>query len=281
MQQYTGSVQTFTAPHTTTYKLEVWGAQGGTNSNGGATGGKGGYSKGKINTKTNFYICVGNAGGTATTYSGGSAGYNGGGKGGNGYNNSNLGGGGGGGATHIAITNDRGVLANYKDKPAEVLIVAGGGGGAAAGTGGADKHSGGPGGGNNGGNSSTLNSAATISQGASQSTGYSFGKGQDGFSKTAWYSSGAEGNGGGGGGWYGGYSYQGNGLNTNAGGGGGSGYLNTSKITNSSTTVGVQSGAGKALITWMPVLQKPIYLRCKYRLSHNLCFFKQLICNLI
>ena len=42
MHKHTGSVQTFTAPSATTYKLEVWGAQGGGN------GGKGGYSIGNI-----------------------------------------------------------------------------------------------------------------------------------------------------------------------------------------------------------------------------------------
>ena len=35
-------------------------------------------------------------------------------------------------------------------------------------------------------------------------------------------------------------------------GGGGSGYIGG--VTNGTTTAGVQSGTGKALITWMPVL---------------------------
>ena len=248
---YTGSVQTFTAPSATTYKLEVWGAQGGTNSNGGATGGLGGYSIGKIINNSNLYICVGGTGGTASSDSGASGGYNGGGNGGTGSGNC-RGGGGGGGATHIA-TNNRGVLANYKNNQSEVLLVAGGGGGATAGGNPIDKSPGGSGGGTNGGNSSTLNSAAAISQGATQNSGYSFGQGQNGIT-SAGGSFGMEGNGGGGGGWYGGYSYQGTGNNSNAGGGGGSGYLNTSRITNSSTTAGVQTGNGKALITWMPVL---------------------------
>ena len=37
-------------------------------------------------------------------------------------------------------------------------------------------------------------------------------------------------------------------------GGGGSGYINDSKVSNGSMKNGVNSGDGKALITWMPVL---------------------------
>ena len=52
---YTGKVQTFDTPDAGTYKLEVWGAQGGTNVYG--TGGKGGYSVGeKIIMKGKFYM---------------------------------------------------------------------------------------------------------------------------------------------------------------------------------------------------------------------------------
>ena len=74
---YTGSSQTITIPTTGTYKLEVWGAQGGTNTK---TGGKGGYSVGTISltSNTNIYVYVG---GQPSSYTGG---YNGGGSGGSG-----------------------------------------------------------------------------------------------------------------------------------------------------------------------------------------------------
>lgn len=68
---YTGSVQTYTAQWGY-YKLEVWGAQGGTRYTSGS-GGKGGYSSGNIwlSPGTILYIYVGgtngyNGGGAAT-----------------------------------------------------------------------------------------------------------------------------------------------------------------------------------------------------------------------
>ena len=58
---YTGSVQTFTAPSATTYKLEVWGASG---ENCSSHGGLGGYATGKMVLTLNrsIYICNGQAG---------------------------------------------------------------------------------------------------------------------------------------------------------------------------------------------------------------------------
>jgi hypothetical protein len=79
---YTGAVQTFTAPVTGTYKLEVWGAQGYPNN----SGGKGGYSVGTISltggTTLSIYVGGngyasggwnggGKSGGIASTYGGG------------------------------------------------------------------------------------------------------------------------------------------------------------------------------------------------------------------
>lgn len=63
---YTGSLQIFTAPETGIYTLEVWGAQGG-NWGGSVGGGKGGYAKGDIRlTKGEvLYIYVGGRGGNA------------------------------------------------------------------------------------------------------------------------------------------------------------------------------------------------------------------------
>lgn len=73
---YTGDVQTFTAPADGYYKLEAWGAQGGTTSKG-KSGGKGGYSTGVIylTKDTTLSVYVGGAGGATD------GGWNGGGKG--------------------------------------------------------------------------------------------------------------------------------------------------------------------------------------------------------
>ena len=117
---YTGVIQTFTAPVTGTYKLETWGAAGG-----GAQAGFGGYSTGNVSLSANeqIFIVVGGAGNISTNENNG-GGYNGGGNG----SNVNQTGSGGGGATHIAKTN-RGLLSSYSSHINELLIVAGGGGG--------------------------------------------------------------------------------------------------------------------------------------------------------
>ena len=59
---YTGSSQTFKVPITGTYKLEVWGAQGGGSAS--YPGGKGGYSVGtlSLNSGTVLYVYVGEKG---------------------------------------------------------------------------------------------------------------------------------------------------------------------------------------------------------------------------
>lgn len=143
---YTGGVQTFTAPKDGIYKLEVWGASGGYASNydltvKGGTPGYGGYSSGYVKLKAGqtIYICVGGKGednrgvfedqGWSWDVILCAGGYNGGGNAGA-YGSPGYGGG-GGGATHIATTN-RGELYNYEWNKSEVLIVAGGGGGGAS-----------------------------------------------------------------------------------------------------------------------------------------------------
>lgn len=225
---YTGRVQTWTVPNTGTYRLEVWGAQGG----GSLFGGKGGYSSGTIYlTKgTVIYIYVGEAGGSGGSVNnpyGGKGGWNGGGAGGRGAsysgNYTDEGGGGGGGATDIRLNGT--ALANR-------IIVAGGGGGEA---GDGDGNSGGAGGGLNGGRSNKGISGGT------QSGGYSLGQGENAGSGNRNH----EGLGGGGGGYYGGYaSHDGD---SNAGGGGGSGYIGG--VLNGTTSQGVRSGNGYAKIT--------------------------------
>ena len=259
--------------------MEIWGAQGGNSfgyiSETGETsepnqhaGGLGGYSSGNYTSLVgkNLYIVVGGSG-KKTSYRSYSAsvivepnggGYNGGGsipetapdQHGDCYC------GGGGGATHIALAS--GLLENLSGELNSILLVAGGGGGSCfyrcnrkvykGGGPGYHYGWGGSGGGTTGGNSTHIysdnaswpstgtggnNPVAALGGGANGNTS-SFGKGIAS----------------GGGGFYGGNS-SGRGL---IGGGGGSGYINTSLVKNGSMQTGVQTGNGKALITWMPVL---------------------------
>lgn len=126
---YTGSEQTFTAPVSGTYRLEIWGAQGGGTSS--STGGYGAYSVGEISLNKGevIYVIVGGAGQGTNSHTYLSGGYNGGGSANptSDYNEITAS---GGGATHIATTN-RGTLDRYASYQNELLIVAGGGGGSA------------------------------------------------------------------------------------------------------------------------------------------------------
>ena len=186
--------QTYMVTDTGYYKLEVWGAQGGSISNvdsqWGAlnfAGGYGGYSTGVVHLSEDdvLYINVGGQGSgySNTTYQDSSAlsglagGYNGGGAGGSG---DYLGGTGGGGATSVALQS--GVLAaldtNFNgladsNEIGNILIVAGGGGGAGFnGTAGAA--------GGYQGKSGCCMFGGCDSEGATQATGYKFGLGGDG-----------------------------------------------------------------------------------------------------
>ena len=64
---YTGGEQEFTTPCSGGYKLETWGAQGGSESTT-FYGGYGGYSNGEINLKKNIKIYI-NIGGQGSGYS--------------------------------------------------------------------------------------------------------------------------------------------------------------------------------------------------------------------
>ena len=225
---YTGGEQLFTAPTTGTYKLEVWGAQGGSLSTT-YYGGYGGYSSGKVNIKNGKKIYI-NIGGQGSDYSLDKlapGGYNGGGYGGvpNTTYSDRQGGSGGGGATHIAITS--GLLSSFENKKEGILIVAGGGGGGAS----ADVIGSDGGGykGNDGGYSSLF--PTYHGTGGTQTIGGfdftinsnygTFGQGS-GFSDNVKYG----GNGGGGG------FYGGGGTNRgHSGGGGGSGYIGNTLLT--------------------------------------------------
>lgn len=140
---YTGDIQTFTVPCTGTYKLEVWGAEGGLAVTPAVRGygGKGGYASGNLPLEkdTILYIVVGGKPPAATTWDGISynrylGGYNGGGEGSTQLADENHGegstGAGGGGATHIATAS--GILSDLETNKASVLIAAGGGGGGGA-----------------------------------------------------------------------------------------------------------------------------------------------------
>lgn len=248
---YTGKVQTFDTPDAGTYKLEVWGAQGGTNVYG--TGGKGGYSVGeKIIMKGKIlYVCIGGQGQankseTSVSYSNG--GYNGGGGLYTlGYGTT------GGGASHISYST--GELRNLVSQKENVLLVAGGGGGSSyfplsyyttdgiaikANT----YYDGGYGGGEAGGSSqgSSSNKAGILQYtGGNQSSAgngpiYNGAAGPNTVGGFGYGGSGHGGGacaGGGGSGWYGGM-----GGYDNSAGSGGSGYVNTTELTEASTIAG-------------------------------------------
>lgn len=136
---YTSSVQSVVLP-AGKYKLQCWGAQGGTCSSG-YSGGKGGYSEGvlTLTSPTTVYIFVGGQGSSS-----GNGGWNGGGggSGSSSYNSSNEYGsstfGCGGGATDIALVTSSMDYSSYRNVRSAAsllsrMIVAGGGSGGAYG----------------------------------------------------------------------------------------------------------------------------------------------------
>ena len=213
---YTGSESTFIAPCTGKYKLEVWGAQGGTARSTSYNGGYGGYSKGEINLISGevLYINVGGQGTNSTSTKGGNlviaGGYNGGGYA---YQKDSEWTAGGGGATHIAT--HTGLLASLENDKSAILIVAGGGAGACSNS--TINAKGNSGGGYIGGYSNYFPSAAT------QNSGFAFGQSGDLNNHPNTETSYS----GGGGGYYGGYP-----LNCNLSSGGGSGYIANARLSN-------------------------------------------------
>ena len=138
---YTGTVQEWKAPQDGMYKLEVWGAQGGTSMIDGTLstnytsgriaskqdyGGLGGYATGVTRLKKDetIYVVVGGKGENAKREGYAEAGYNGGGNGSDDTEYDDESAGAGGGATHIAKT--EGVLSSLEQKIDDILIVAGG-----------------------------------------------------------------------------------------------------------------------------------------------------------
>ena len=213
---YTGGEQTFTVPTTGTYKLEIWGAQGGS-INETYYGGYGAYSFGNIKISQNNKLYI-NVGGQGTVSQGG---YNGGGS-------TDYSGGGGGGATHIAL--ESGKLSILENKKNYILIVAGGGGGSGA----FNNYVGGAGGGYIGekaaGSSPGFGGTQLSGGGVSNYTGPtstsgirgSFGQGGNGGHEIAY----KQGSGAGGSGFFGGSG----GGARDGGGGGGSGYIGNSLL---------------------------------------------------
>lgn len=212
------------------YKLEAWGAQGGSYESCGSIGGYGGYSAGTINltSKTTLFVVVGKSTNSEA------GGYNGGGCGGPFKSGSQVHTLGGGGASHIGLKS--GELKSFRsDYKGNLLIVAGGGGGTIG-----SSHeaymkyfgTGGCGGGCIGANGNSSSLSDRVGTGASQTSGGknnykdwdecgSFGQGSNCKDHSDIHLGG-----GGGGGFYGG----GSGGNT-APGGGGSGFINTTKLT--------------------------------------------------
>ena len=160
--EYTGSYQEFEAPYTGYYKMECWGAQGGSYS---GTGGKGAYTSGNIYLKKGqkIYIYVGQTGDGLQT-----ATYNGGGASGTLYN-----GRAGGGATDIRLVS--GEWDNFESLKSRIMIAAGGGGSMGA----SYKCNGGAGGALSGYSGSKGGSGGnyTVAGGATQTSGGTAGKG--------------------------------------------------------------------------------------------------------
>ena len=247
---YTGECTTYIAKSDGYYNLEVWGAQGG-NYNTTYVGGLGGYSKGIVHlTKgTTLYVCVGGQPQTVTTTKTAvPGGFNGGGNGFNrDYSSTYTYGQAGGGATDIRI----GQNSLYAR-----VIVAGGGSGSN------NRTSGYAGGGLSG----VTGQSGYAGTQTSAGTGGSFGQGGSASTSGNNYKYGASG---GGGGFYGGgagTSYS-DSTNYDKYSGGGSGYVYTSStassypsgcllnntyyLTASSTTEGINTGNGKATITYI------------------------------
>ena len=247
---YTGECTTYIAKSDGYYNLEVWGAQGG-NYNTTYVGGLGGYSKGIVHlTKgTTLYVCVGGQPQTVTTTKTAvPGGFNGGGNGFNrDYSSTYTYGQAGGGATDIRI----GQNSLYAR-----VIVAGGGSGSN------NRISGYAGGGTSG----VTGQSGYAGTQTSAGSGGSFGQGGSATTSGSNYRYGASG---GGGGFYGGgaiASYS-DSTNYDKYTGGGSGYVYTSStassypsgcllnstyyLTAESTTQGINTGHGKATITYI------------------------------
>jgi hypothetical protein len=123
---YTGSIEIYTLPKDGYYVFQVWGANGGSSSNG-YSGGNGDYFTvmGSFVANQKINVTAGGPGYNASGATGGAGGYNGGGNGGDGGVFASSAGGGGAGATTISLN----TLNN------RIIIAGGGAGGGAGGNG--------------------------------------------------------------------------------------------------------------------------------------------------
>ena len=251
--EYTGAIQTFTAPVAGEYELQVWGAQGGQYY---ATGGLGGHAtcRTSLTQGETIYVYVGGRGGDGISQSGGFGGWNGGGHAGRAVDGF-KGSAGGGGATHISKVNNQ-VIGSGSGQCASLvgtnfIIVAGGGGGGAhgytlAGAGGGEsgglgkRHDGSTG-------DHAVHADYTDHFYFSQDRSYGANGGNG-----VGHSWACEGAGGGGGGYYGGTASAANSTFTeacqDAGGCGGNSAYNSSLAWNFSTESGQREGHGRAQI---------------------------------
>ena len=236
---YSGSIKSITLPKGT-YKLECWGAQGGSYSDT-YHGGFGGYSIGTLllDSPRTLYLVSGGSGSVKNDSGYIDGGYNGGG-GAQASNRRNLAGA-GGGATHISLSD--GLLSTLSGNKESVLIVAGGGGGSASiytFSSGYRRGSGGNGGGSSGENGVVVSGSCSIPTGGTQNSG---GTVDSNLSSASSYVAASFGQGsyaktgttpGGGGGYYGG------GSGYYASGAGGSGYI-SGQLFDASTLAGSSS----------------------------------------
>ncbi|MDE5638526.1 MAG: hypothetical protein K2I47_01810, partial [Odoribacter sp.] len=173
---YTGAAQCVVLP-AGKYKIEAWGAAGGTY-NGSIRAGYGGYVGGEINLAQakSLIIFVGSRPIGATYYGG----FNGGGRGNTAYGGS----GGGGGASDIRLINA--AWNNFESLKSRIIVAAGGGGASNYGTNGGYYGYGGHGGGLTGGNGSFSKCCnggsfpAVATGGTQTSGGVGLGRGSDG-----------------------------------------------------------------------------------------------------
>ena len=211
----------FKAPKTGTYRLETWGAQGGSSYDKTKyIGGYGGYSVGTIHLDKNQEIFI-TIGGTVNEFTSKQAikingGYNGGGAGFGGTDKYVSG---GGGATHIAI--ETGSLKTFETKIDKLLIIAAGGGAGAFQTT-SNYGIGGSGGGFNGVKSTNVGNSYTSTGATQTGSGEGYYPGKFGLGGCNATSNGCSG---GGGGYYGGDS-----ARFSGGGAGGSSYIGNSLL---------------------------------------------------
>ena len=245
---YSGAAKSLTLPKGS-YKLEVWGAQGGYGGGGGASY-KGGYATGvlALSAATLLYCYSGGAGTRGTNCAGG---FNG---GGNGYSSNGRTMASGGGGSDIRI--------NSTSLYARVIVGGGSGGGNDSSSGQYGGFGGGEGGSRGGGTTVATSGSGRNGGGGSQTTGGAtetswgggvagtFGQGGNAPSGTAYKN-------GGGGGWYGGGT-----GGPDGGAGGGSGFVwtgsnypsgcllnSTHYLTSTSMTNNTREGNGYCRIT--------------------------------